>query len=132
MYGIRTVLTKLLEANRENECSTICTDSWSALLSLKSRAGVSPMAEEIEAIIPYAGTENLRISLCLVPRHVGVVENEKADVATKEAAIIVSNPTLSRAVPIPTWKGKSEKPQEVDSRANCSLLDWESRKLKEI
>ena len=44
MYAIRTGSTKILEANRENE---------SALLSLKSEAGVSPVVQIIKTIIQH-------------------------------------------------------------------------------
>ena len=58
------------------------------------------MAEEIKAmILVLKQKKKLRINFCRVPTHAGIVRNEKAEAAAKEAAINENNPTLGSTIP---------------------------------
>ena len=85
-----------LETNNENGSYTTFSNSQSALISLKSRAGVPLICKVIKTIIHQAEAKNLRLHICGVPRHVGVVGKEKANIAAKEVTIKENSSTLGR------------------------------------
>jgi len=68
----------------DSDCQmiTIFTDSRSAIDSIIQFNSKHPIAQEIQALI---SNSNKSFTLCWVPSHVGVEENEKADRAAREA-----------------------------------------------
>ena len=85
LYAVNLAVQHIFKiGNREDY--TIFTDSSSVLFSLRQSMPSDRLVQEVQDWLVLAHTKrNVRINFCWVPAHVGIVGNERADRAAKDA-----------------------------------------------
>ena len=82
LVALRTALQEI----RHNDVSfVICTDSMSALQTILRFSPSHPIAQEIHVALRSLHMRGVKIIFMWVPGHMGILGNEKADRAAKEA-----------------------------------------------
>ncbi|XP_072400516.1 uncharacterized protein [Diabrotica undecimpunctata] len=82
LYGINKALEVTPKSSKR---IAICTDSLSSIHSLKTLRSQHPIVNKVHAHCHQLLTSGTSVSIIWVPSHVGVIGNEKADQAEKEA-----------------------------------------------
>ena len=83
LHAIETALNYITE-RRETEW-TIFTDSQSSLMEIEKYKTDHPITQNIHSLTTKLQNHNKRIIFCKVPSHIGIMGNELADTAAKEA-----------------------------------------------
>ena len=81
----------------ENFQHVIFTDSLSSLVALKNFYPSDPIVQDIVLLLTSLKQEDKTVTLCWVPSHVGILGNELADAAAREAAAA----SATRSLPLP-------------------------------
>ena len=71
---------------------TIMSDSKSALTQLSSRRAENETSERIRQSINELQQQNIKVTICWIPGHVGLMGNEQADQLAKAAANLPISP----------------------------------------
>ena len=100
LYAIFYFLLKIFNDGFIGKKYIIYTDSQSVLASLKTLWPSHPLVQEVqEWLVLLHSRRRVDVSFCWVPSHVGIVGNERADVAAKEASRLahVEKPKIPHA-----------------------------------
>ena len=131
LYVINAAVHEILKGTIDGKQFTIFSDSRSALLALRSDSSFSPILVETKELIRRAEEDNIIIDLCWVPGHVNVRGNEKADAATKDAALRA--PTAPhKAIPHTDMRRPMREAITNGWHREWNSLAREGRKLREI
>ncbi|KAJ8962280.1 hypothetical protein NQ318_018259 [Aromia moschata] len=82
LYGILTAVNTITNTNKT---VAICTDSLSSIHSINNIYTQNPLAQNIQETCHVLASQNISVSILWVPSHVGIIGNERADQAAKEA-----------------------------------------------
>ena len=93
-----TALVKSLEviSTIKGRNFTVFTDCYSVLLSIKCFNSFNPLVQKIQAWLHRLASRFKKVQFCWVPAHVGIRENELADLEARFAANVseVSFPSV--------------------------------------
>lgn len=98
MYAIKLALEMVDDTNHNNY--VICTDSLSSIQSIDHYMENNLLLRRIMITIDRIITAGKNITFSWVPSHVGIANNEKADIAAKEAA---RRPAEFALIPYRDW-----------------------------
>ncbi|CAG5100707.1 Protein of unknown function [Cotesia congregata] len=99
-FAVVTYTNTVNSSRMHNMCSiwtVIYSDSLSALLAIKNQFNVHPLIQHIHKLLEEIAALDIIISFVWVPAHQGIVGNELADKAAKEAITQEIAPNLITA-----------------------------------
>ncbi|XP_060803761.1 uncharacterized protein LOC132902505 [Amyelois transitella] len=86
LFAIAEALKWLTNANTHFTEALIFSDSQSSLKAIQDRSNTDPLVNRIHHLISFLSSINTTVKFVWSKAHVGIVGNEIADVAAKEAA----------------------------------------------
>ena len=88
VYAILVAVRFIFSSGESNNNIVIYSDSLSVLLAIKQLYPNHQLIKEVQDWLALLYTRNrVKVDFCWVPAHVGIVGNERADNAAKEAAL---------------------------------------------
>ena len=90
MFAIYQALTNIMNSYREGNY-IICSDSLSSLQSIRQLYCHNPLTQLIQQMTYQLHLLNVSVTFVYVPSHIGILGNETADIAARDAA---TSPTV--------------------------------------
>lgn len=129
VYAISRSLQVIEDINTTNQKYVIYSDSLSAITSIRNIYPKLQIIQEIQNQLNKLKLENnIQITLTWVPAHIGILGNEKADIAAKDASI--NSPT--QPVPIQTYDQIASYKQQINNQWQQLWKHEANNKLRQI
>lgn len=98
LFAIYRALVHILNSCQSRRNHVVCSDSLSSLQCILNIYSESPLAQRIQQLLYQLFRKKTTVTFVYVPSHVGILGNEKADTAARDAATNLNTKTSNICV----------------------------------